>query len=215
MSKRKKIIIWITGTIGALLVLIFIFLLAAPKLINIGPIRERVLTELSQMVGGEVAFQRVDLSFFPRPEVDIHQVSLSIPEITSGTLKVLHAYLKIWPLLKGKVQLGGLKIEGPDFTVKLQEGDEKTKEDREAFSLADLKKDMPALLAPIISKVEGLVIQLEEGRLTLKEEGGPLFSFQDIQGGIDFSPIIVFLAIIFLDKFIVANLLMVSGRIID
>ena len=123
MSKRKKIIIWITGTVGALLVLIFIFLLLAPKLINLGPIRERVLTELSQMVGGEVSFQRVDLSFFPRPEVVIHQASLSIPEITSGNLKVLHAYLKIWPLLKGRVQLDRLKIEGPDFTVKLQKGD--------------------------------------------------------------------------------------------
>ncbi len=35
-----------------------------------------------------------------------------------------------------------------------------------------------------------------------------------VQGGIDFSPIIVFLTIVFLDKFIVTNLLMVSRRML-
>jgi hypothetical protein len=189
MNKRKKIIIWITGTLGALLVVIFILLLTIPKLINSGPIREKVLAELSQMVGGKVAFQRVDLTFFPRPDVIIHEASLSIPEVTSGNLKVLHAYLKIGPLFKGRIQLSGLKIENPDFTVQLQAGPEKTTKDRKDFSFDVLEKDIPALVAPIISKVKGLVIQLEEGRLTLVEEGKTQFSFHDIHGGVDFSKI--------------------------
>jgi uncharacterized protein YggT (Ycf19 family) len=33
-------------------------------------------------------------------------------------------------------------------------------------------------------------------------------------GGIDFSPIIVFLAIVFLDKFIVGNLIILSRRML-
>jgi hypothetical protein len=101
MSKRKKIFIWITGTIGALLVFVFILLLLVPKLINTGPIREKVLAELSQMIGGKVAFQRVDLTFLPRPDVIIHQASLSIPGKTSykKRMKRQQKIEKIFPLL--------------------------------------------------------------------------------------------------------------------
>ena len=87
MNKRRKIFLWIMGGVGALLLLLFIAMLLAPRLINLEPIREKVLATASEKVGGEVRFQKVDLSFFPLPHAVVQQASISIPDKVSGTLE--------------------------------------------------------------------------------------------------------------------------------
>ena len=57
MSKRKKIFLWIMGGLGAFLLLLFIAILLAPRLINLESIREKILATASEKVGGEVRFQ--------------------------------------------------------------------------------------------------------------------------------------------------------------
>ncbi|MBW2206609.1 MAG: hypothetical protein JRG79_06830, partial [Deltaproteobacteria bacterium] len=63
MKKHKKIFLWVVGVLGFLLFLFTIFLLVLPSFINIEPIRERILANLSKEVGGKVTYQKVDISF--------------------------------------------------------------------------------------------------------------------------------------------------------
>ena len=58
MSKRKKIAIWVMGVIGALLVLLLVLMLLLPRIINLEPIKQKIIARISQEVGGEVEFQR-------------------------------------------------------------------------------------------------------------------------------------------------------------
>jgi uncharacterized protein involved in outer membrane biogenesis len=79
MSRRKKIYLWVAGSIGVLLILLLALVVLLPRLINLELLRERILADVSQTVGGVVEFEKIDLSFFPRPHVVIHQASLSVP----------------------------------------------------------------------------------------------------------------------------------------
>jgi hypothetical protein len=98
VSRHKKILFWVIGGIGILLALLLLFMLLLPKLVNLEPMKEKILATISQQVGGDVEFQRVDLLFFPRPRVVIHQGNLSIPGKVTGTLESLTMYPKILPL---------------------------------------------------------------------------------------------------------------------
>ena len=105
MSRRKKIILWAGGALGIVLVLLLILILLLPRLINIEPVRERILATISQTVGGKVELQQVDLSFFPRPRVVVHKASLSIPGKVAGTLESATIYPEILPLFRGRVRI--------------------------------------------------------------------------------------------------------------
>jgi len=80
MNKYKKMFRRIL--IGTVILGIFlaILALAAPRLINLEPVRKKIITDVSGKIGGEINFQRIKLSFLPRPRADIYQGRLSIPQ---------------------------------------------------------------------------------------------------------------------------------------
>ncbi len=188
MSKRKKIAIWVMGVIGALLVLLLILLLLLPTFINLEPIKEKIVANLSQKIGGELKFQRVDLSFFPRPRVMIHQGSVSIPGKVAGTLESLTIYPKILPLLRGRVRMGMVHVQTPDLNMDLPEKLEGKKEEPTAFSFVTIEENVGPVLGFMSLKAPGLIVVVERGRLNLSEENKPVFWFRDIHGRISLPP---------------------------
>jgi hypothetical protein len=189
MSRYKKISLWILGGTGALLVLLLVFMiLLLPKLINLEPMREKILATVSQKMGGEVEFQRVDLLFLPRPRVVIHHGNLSIPGKAIGTLESLTIYPKILPLFRGKVRIATLHVEAPDVKMKLPERSEKNKEGLKAFSFSTIEDQVGPALALMASKAPGIVVLVEKGTLNLSEEYKSVFLFEDIHGRIGLAP---------------------------
>jgi hypothetical protein len=188
MGKYKKISLWLMGTAGVLLVLLFAFLLLLPKLINLEPIKAKVLASLSEKVGGEVEYQRFDLSFLPRPHVVIHQVSLSVAGKTSGTLESVRIYPKILPLITARLQLAKLQAEAPDFKMSLPRRTEKRNDTQKPLSFASIEGKVASLLVPLALNAPGLVVEMKKGRLDFTQENETPFSFRDIHGRIAFPP---------------------------
>ncbi len=168
--------------------LLLLLILLLPKLINIEPTREKILATVSEKVGGAVEFQRLDLSFFPRPRVVMHHGNLSIPGKVTGTLESLTLYPKILPLFTGTVQIAMLHLEAPDFKMKLPETSEKNEVGLKAFPLSTIEDRVSSALALMASKAPGRVVLVEKGRLSLSEEMKPVFWFQDIHARIGFTP---------------------------
>ncbi|MGD9034837.1 MAG: AsmA family protein, partial [Desulfobacteraceae bacterium] len=188
MTKRKKIFrIFIMG-VGAFLLLLFIAMLLAPRLINLEPIREKFLATASEKVGGEVRFQKVDLSFFPLPHAVVQQASISIPDKASGTLESLAVYVKIIPLFKGKLQITEVQAESPEFKVVLPKKAEKKPEEE----VPSLSLGLPAfagqILVPLKLEVPNLEVEIKNGRLELSQDDQPLFFFQDIDARVVLPP---------------------------
>ena len=188
MSGYKKISLWILGCTGALLVLLLLFILLLPKLVNLEPMREKILATVSQQVGGEVEFKRVDLSFFPRPRVVIHHGNLSIPGKVTGTLESLTIYPEILPLFRGKVQIAMLRVEAPDVKMKLPERLEENKEGLKVFSFSTIEDKVGPFLALMALKAPGIVVLVEKGTLNLSGEYKSVFWFEDIHARIGLTP---------------------------
>ncbi|MFQ6077774.1 MAG: AsmA family protein, partial [Thermodesulfobacteriota bacterium] len=185
MSRHKKISLWILIGTGALLVLLLLFILLLPKVINLEPMREKILATVSQKVGGHVEFQRLDVSFFPRPRAVIHHGNLSIPGKVTGTLESLTMYPEILPLFRGKVQIAMLQVEAPDFKLNLPERSGENKVGLKAFSFSSIEDTVGPVLALMTVKAPDIVVLVEKGTLNLSEEHKPVFWFQDIHARID------------------------------
>jgi len=188
MPKRRKTVLWIIGIVGILLFLFLALLLVLPYLINLDPVRERILATISREVRGEVEFRQVDLSFFPRPRVAIQQGSLSIPGKIDGTLESLTVYPEILPLFRGRVRVARLQVESPEIKMELPKREKEKEKRPEALSL----ETIPEALAPVFGLIEanapGLVLLVERGRLDISEESRSIFSFENIDGSIRLPP---------------------------
>ena len=180
-GKRKRIMVRVFGGIGIFLILLSAFLLLLPYIINLEPVKERILTYLSQKVGGRVNFQKVDISYFPHSLVVIHQPSLSIPEKVTGTLVSATVSPEIWSLLRGKIRISRIQVEAPNITLMLPEKPWEKEEKTKTFSLEFLGQLLAPILELMESKLPNLGVQVEKGKLNLLEGTRSIFWFQDIQ----------------------------------
>jgi hypothetical protein len=103
--KYRKIFLRILGTGTILFGLLLAFFLLLPSLINIEPLREKIIAAVSETVEAPFRYERIDLSYFPSPRAVIHQARLSGPRKVSATLRSLTVYPKLLALLKGKIQV--------------------------------------------------------------------------------------------------------------
>ncbi|MDY6990406.1 MAG: AsmA-like C-terminal domain-containing protein [Thermodesulfobacteriota bacterium] len=188
MDRQKKIWGWIAGGLGALFVLLVVVALALPRFINLSPVKEKILVNISQAVGGEVACERVALSLLPRPRVLVHEGSISIPGRLAGSVEAVTVYPKILPLLRADLRLAKLLLEGPALTLRIPEKLQENRERQKEGPGPTLEQKMASPLAVIASKAPGLVVQVRRGTLDLRQGDQSVLSLDDVDGRLNLPP---------------------------
>ena len=183
MKKYVKPILWIAAASAAVPALLLILLLLAPLLINLEPAKQKVVTDISQVIGGRLEVRRIDLHFFPRPSIILREGSISVPEKISGTFHSLSIYPEITMLFRGKVRVARLILEGADMHVSLPDDLEKM-EGPKQFSLKAIDDELASIVAKVASEAPGLILSIEKGSLNLLGQGKSVFWFRDINASI-------------------------------
>jgi hypothetical protein len=182
MRKRKKIVLWIMGSLLVVVLLAGGFVLLLPRLIDMEPIKERILTKLSQEVGGQVTYESFDLSYFPQPYVVIHQASLSVPGIVAGKLESVEIYPALSALFRGKLHISTILMSSPDFSINIQGAPKKTGEARAPRPLEETGRILSEISAVIASNFPDLTVIIEDGRFDLQRKSKPFLSFSGVNG---------------------------------
>jgi len=164
--KGRKRFLWIGGgLVGGLLVLVVALALVLPHLLHLPSVREKILAQASRQVKGEVAFSKLDLSLFPVPRVIIHQVSVKFPgkgEVSADSFSLIP---RLFPLLRGEVQVRHVKVSGPKAHVYLKKGK------GGPSSSQGLEEKLKGFFALLSSRVPGLVIDVERGEIYIHKGG--------------------------------------------
>ncbi len=183
----SKIALGVGGVVGILLVLVLALALLAPKLMNAEALKGQLQAALLEKTGGHIDYQRTELSYFPLPKLEIHQVSLSIPDTVAGSIKSLEIYPDLFALFRGELRLTELEIEGPDLSLTLPEKAEKEEEKPDRFSGADLHRVVATILAPLSLHSPEMSLEIRDGTLVLSEKGKPVISARNLNLDVDFS----------------------------
>jgi len=185
MTRFKKISLWITACFIFCVVLFFIFFLSLDKLINQKQILDKIQSGVSEAINGQVDFQRIHVSFFPRPQVVVQECRFSIPETIKGTVVSLSISPKLLPLIMGKFQNSGITLNAPDIEVYLDRKPKSEDKHLNSFPLGTVEENVGAFLGVVLSKTPGLRVRLKNARLNILQEKKPAFWFQDINAGIN------------------------------
>ncbi len=185
MTRFKKISLWITACFIFCVALIFILILSSDKLINQKQILDKIQSGISEAINGQVTFQRIHVSFFPRPQVVVQQCRFSIPETIKGTVVSLSISPKLLPLIMGEFQNSRITLNTSDIEVYLNRKPRSEDKHNNSFSLGTVEEKVGAVLGVVLSKAPGLRVQLKNARVNILKEKKPAFWLQDINASIN------------------------------
>jgi hypothetical protein len=182
MKRHKKILACVIAGVVILLLLAAAFMFFLPYLIDMAPVKDRILLKLSQELGGQVKYERLDLSYFPQPRVVIHQVALSVSDRVTGKLKSLEISPALLSLLRGKLHISRILAVSPDFSITLPEATKKTRKITAPSPLKETRRILSQITAVIASNLPDLIVIIKDGRLDLQRESKSSLSFSGING---------------------------------
>ena len=169
---------WLVGGIVTLLLLPAVAILIVPRFIDLVSVKEKIQAVVTEQTGGQVDYQGINFSIFPRPAIELRQVSLSIPGLAEGTVAALRIAPKLFPLLTGDLQPARLELESPHINLQLPE---KKQEDSGAQpdTSAEPGKSLALAISPLSRAIAGLELRVNNARLGIGRSGQKLI---DING---------------------------------
>jgi hypothetical protein len=182
MIAKRKVLFGFAGAIGIIAALLAVLFALAPWWIRLEPVKARILSDASRILGGTVTFERLELFYFPRPRIVLRRLELSIPGKSFGKVETLIVYPSISSWFRGGYPVGGLKAEEPDFRVSLPEKRERPP------ALAETRETVRRLLAGLSANAPSLAVEVEKGRLLLSRKDREPYTFRDIQARAWFPP---------------------------
>jgi hypothetical protein len=112
---------WVLGIVAAVVVLAIAAVLAVPYLVDLPRVQALIATNASQALGRPVKFQSMRISALPLPSVELHGLEIAEdPQFGKDAfvrLQTGRIRLKLWPLLRGRVELGDIILTKPVITV--------------------------------------------------------------------------------------------------
>jgi hypothetical protein len=163
-----------------MLAFLFCLTVVVPRLLEDESIRARIRDGFSDAADGTLEFDRLGLSLFPRPAVVVHRAIVRLPESGRGTIVSVRACPRILPLLRGRVRIGRLHIEGPAFELDLTglplPGIARAGSDPSEA----LETKASSLFEALASKAPDLVVTIDRARVDLLRKGQPAVSIRDI-----------------------------------
>ncbi|MEW6683502.1 MAG: AsmA-like C-terminal domain-containing protein [Nitrospirota bacterium] len=180
----KRSVRWILIPLLLIPLLFVGFTILAGRLINQDGIKNRIETAVSRELGGQLQYQRVGLAIFPRPQVVISRLSVTIPGSMAGTSESLKVAFELLPLFVGKARLADVRLSHPDVTLIL--GD--TPSTRGDADTAPSNRPLAAVLGWLATTMPNLAIRIDHGRLVFSRQEEPAFVLDDASIRIAFSP---------------------------
>jgi hypothetical protein len=183
MKKHKKILFLICGLVALFVILLIGLQLLAPTLANLESTRVKIRQAVSGKTGGDLNYDRIGLSIFPRPGIVLEQATFSLPGALEGTVDSLTLQAKLLPLLKGKVVVSSLLVDEPSFSINISGKDKERQEKQEQQFVDQIKKYIQPVIAIRSIGSHDLDVSINDGTIALVDNAGPLLTF----GGLDAS----------------------------
>ena len=186
MTRQRRILYWTAGIGIALLALLAIAVMLLPRFVNTELVRSKIESTISRDLGGSLNYERIALSILPRPRIILHRLKIEIPGKVSAALESLDIYPALLPLLHGNLQITEVHLERPGVTVALPEVPGPKRKQKGPASGAG--SSLEQVLAVASKKMPGIIILIDEGRLTVMRGDRTTLTIQDLNGRVAFLP---------------------------
>ncbi|MGE5257144.1 MAG: hypothetical protein ACM3KE_10760, partial [Hyphomicrobiales bacterium] len=172
-TSRVKIALLAAALLAFFLMVLLVVL--PTVLVNKPEIRAALQQRLSALLGGEVGFDEVKLTLFPRVCATIGHPRLDLPGKLSARGVEIDLCLKLLPLLRGRVTADSVKAQSPE--IHLTAGPINLEGGRPG--LPDPRLLLPRI-ADLLAQIPEATIEITDGRLALDGGDGYRFDFRNL-----------------------------------
>ena len=117
----KRALKWLGILVAAIVLLTIVAALVLPRLIDTPRVQAMIASGAAQAVGRPVKFESLSVSIFPLPSIELHKLEVAEdPQFGTApflTLETGRVYLKLRPLLTGRVEFGDVTLERPRIAL--------------------------------------------------------------------------------------------------
>ena len=118
---KKRPGFWLLGIVFFVVLLLAVSLLGAQHFISSPTVKEKIQQTLSARTGIQIGYEKIGIRYFPFPTLALRQLTFSIPGKLNGKANTLRIAPKITELLTGKLNLGKVVLERPNFNLEWAE----------------------------------------------------------------------------------------------
>ncbi|HEV7478351.1 MAG TPA: AsmA-like C-terminal region-containing protein [Burkholderiales bacterium] len=86
-------------------------------LIDTPAVKAAIQQRLSAALGGQIAWEALELRLLPAPHGELRRVRVEIPGAVSARADQVDAYLRLWPLLRGHPEIASLSVSRPEVRI--------------------------------------------------------------------------------------------------
>jgi hypothetical protein len=87
------------------------------RLVDTPAVRAMIQGRLAAALGGQIAWEALELRLLPAPHGELRRVRVEIPGALTARAERLDAYLRLWPLLRGQPEIASLSISHPEIRI--------------------------------------------------------------------------------------------------
>ena len=172
MNRQRKIFFLLSIMAAGLVLCVLLIALISSRLLEREAVKEKIISGISQKLGGKVSFQKVDISILPRPCVVIHQAQFALAEDTKGTVESLRIYPEILPLLSGKIRIARISVQSPVFSLSLAEK-------KESPPSEDVQGKTLSILNDIASAAPDLIVSIKNGSVIVTKNNQKVLGLEN------------------------------------
>jgi hypothetical protein len=117
----KRALKWLLGIGAVVALLLIVAAIALPRLVDTPRVQAMIATSAAQAIGRPVKFESLSVALFPLPAVELHKLEVAEdPQFGTTpflTLETGRVYLKLRPLLGGRVEFGDITLQRPRIAL--------------------------------------------------------------------------------------------------
>lgn len=103
------------------LMLLFSLHLILTRVVSSEAFKQTLIERIVMSVGGQVAFERLEVFLLPEPRIAASGVRINLPGALSGTIEAVSMVPRIFPLLSGSLELAGIQLTAPQIEIAIPE----------------------------------------------------------------------------------------------
>jgi len=117
----KRALKWLVGLGAVVVLLLVVAAIALPRLVDTPRVQAMIAGSAAQAIGRPVKFESLSVGLFPLPSIGLHKLEVAEdPQFGTAPFLALETgriYLKLRPLLGGRVEFGDITLERPRISL--------------------------------------------------------------------------------------------------
>ena len=186
MRRTKKLFLLSVGFAGIVMFLLLTAVVVTHLLANRDRVKSFIVAKTAQATGGELTYDRLDVSLLPMPHLEARDIYLSRPGKFAASARQLSVYPRLLPILKGQVSIRRLALVAPEVKIFLDSDPLKSPELPAVpgnHPLADGAGNVIGSLFGVLGAIDpGTDLKIEDGEVILAFSDAPNLRIGDIQG---------------------------------